>query len=118
MTDPTKPTNPIEPATPLPWKYDQGALLGSDGTNMASSKSSPHKGVPRPKADRDADGLYIEHACNEHPKLVEQVRVMREALEMVLPFLPLEDSAPRKTPVAHCQAADAVRSALTEAGEA
>jgi hypothetical protein len=71
------PTTPSAPATPLPWKRWQS--LADNSENVSNTDSAFVCEVGKIAADTDsdaikADALYIVHACNAYPKLIEALR--------------------------------------------
>lgn len=56
-------TEPIKPASPLPWKLEEGSVWHADGSFVVDSDHISYGDMP-----------YIVHACNNYPALVEALQ--------------------------------------------
>ena len=58
-----------QPATPLPWTYQEEARV-QFGILGSARLPAPHS----TSKNNQADAAYIAHACNAYPRLVDFVR--------------------------------------------
>jgi hypothetical protein len=68
----------MKPATPLPFRIDHNSMLASGPHAFTSLMWSddPTDGLSREQVEQNF--LYIAHACNAYPKLVEALRWYRD----------------------------------------
>lgn len=77
----------MKPATPLPWSLDQ---IRPEPTHLYATVKGADRSIPIRIDGPDAttDGVYLVHACNNYPKLVEALRDSSMWLRIAQPSLP------------------------------
>jgi hypothetical protein len=77
----------MKPATPLPWVMRETYDNGEPNTIILHPAEFPHNVIAETDAATDddyADSVYIVHACNLYPKLVEALKDALWAMEDVI----------------------------------